>query len=125
MIFICLFQLAADTVVIQEKRRKCMEKLGLTVQPFIIVVGATYCEIDSAYVCIDKILYKVPSVFKALEVCFQSFHVLNALYPPECEHLWLLLQRGFFKVSTKWDKMTPYVMELLGELSNYNKENIN
>ncbi|KAL0110650.1 hypothetical protein PUN28_013915 [Cardiocondyla obscurior] len=125
MKFTCLFQLPADIVLIQEKRRKYMEKLGLTVQLFIIVVGATYCEIDSAYICIDKILYKISSVFKAFEICFKSFHVLYALYPPECEHLWLLLQRSFFKMSTKWDKMSSCIMELIKEMFNINKENIN
>lgn len=100
-----------------------MKKLGITLQPFIIAVGSTLSEISSFYVCIDQVLYKVPSALKALKVCFKSFHALDAIYPPESEHLWLLLQRSLFKFSTKWDKMTPYIMEVITELSNLNKEN--
>lgn len=116
--------MSADTINIQERRREAMKNLGMTVQPFIITVGLTLSEIDSVYVCIDKVLYKVPSALKALEVCFKSFHVLNAIYPPESEHLWLLLQRSLFKFSTKWDKMIPYIIEVITELSSLDKENI-
>ncbi|XP_011859109.1 PREDICTED: uncharacterized protein LOC105556622 [Vollenhovia emeryi] len=114
---------SADTINIQERRREVMKKLGLTLQPFIIVVGPTLSEISSFYVCVDKVLYKVPSVLKALEICFKCFHVLNAVYPPESEHLWLLLQRSLFMFSTKWDKMAPYIMEIITELSNLDKDN--
>ncbi|EZA51528.1 hypothetical protein X777_09743, partial [Ooceraea biroi] len=70
-----------------EKRKEAMKNLGITLQPFIIAVGLTLSEISSLYVCIDKVLYKVPSALKALEICFKSFHVLNAIYPPESKHL--------------------------------------
>ncbi|XP_070525531.1 uncharacterized protein [Cardiocondyla obscurior] len=123
VIFIFLFQLPADTVVIQERRKKVIKDLGLTLQPFIIVVGPQISDIDSAYVCVDKILYKVPSVLTALNICFKTFHVFNAIYPPESEHLWLLLQRILFMFSTKWDKMAPYVMEIITDMSNTDKEN--
>lgn len=116
--------LSADTINIQERRKEAMRNVGMTVQPFIIAVGLTLSEIDSFYVCIDTVLYKVPSILKALEICFKSFHVFDAVYPPESEHLWLLLQRVLFKFSTKWDKMTPYIMEVISELSNLDKENI-
>ena len=80
----------ADTINIHEIRKKAMENLGLTVQSFInhsFAVGPTLSEIDSFYVCIDKVLYKALSALKALEICFKSFHVLNAIYPPESKHL--------------------------------------
>ncbi|KAL0130348.1 hypothetical protein PUN28_002172 [Cardiocondyla obscurior] len=121
--FIIHTVLPADTVVIQERRKKVIKDLGLTLQPFIIVVGPQISDIDSAYVCVDKILYKVPSVLTALNICFKTFHVFNAIYPPESEHLWLLLQRILFMFSTKWDKMAPYVMEIITDMSNTDKEN--
>lgn len=98
-----------------------MKNLGITLQPFIIAVGPTLSETSSFYVCIDKVLYKVPSALKALEV---NLFMRLMLYPPESEHLWLLLQRSLFNFSTKWDKMTPYIMEIVAELSNLDKENI-
>lgn len=116
--------MSANTINIQEKRREAMKNLGITLQPFIIAVEPTLSETSSFYVCIDKVLYKVPSALKALEVCFKSFHALDAIYPPENEHLWLLLQRSLFNFSMKWDKMTPYIMEIVAELSNLDKENI-
>lgn len=56
-----------------------MKNLDIILQSFIIV-GPTLFEIDSFYVSIDKVLYKVPSAIPILKVCFKSFYVLDAVY---------------------------------------------
>ncbi|XP_048513603.1 uncharacterized protein LOC125501492 [Athalia rosae] len=93
-----------------------MNKLGLPVQPYIIVVGPTLQNIKSFYVSIDKILYQLPSALKAIDICFKAFHTFNALYPPEAEHIWYLIQSGLYKFKTKWDKQVSYVMDIVNSI---------
>lgn len=90
-----------------------MQLFRLTVQPYIIIVGPTLHEISEYYVRIDKILYTVPSMLKAVDICFKAFHFLNAKYPPESEHLWLLIQRTLYNFTTKWDKIISYISEII------------
>lgn len=89
--------------------------MGLTVQPFVIVVGDLEEGIQS-YVSVDATLYKLESALKALDVCFKAIHALNAKYPPEAEQVWLLIQRGIFEIVTKWDKQIPSVTAILSSL---------
>jgi len=93
-----------------------MKQLGLTVQPYIIVVGETLENIKTFFVCVDSILYEVPSTLKALDICFKAFHVLDAEYPSASEHIWQLIQVGLYNFSTKYDKKIPYIMEILTTL---------
>ncbi|XP_018371195.1 PREDICTED: uncharacterized protein LOC108766410, partial [Trachymyrmex cornetzi] len=70
-----------------KKKRNWLQKFRLTLQPFIVVVGPSITEIQSIFVRIDDISYKVKTVFKALEICFMSFVVLDLKYPPAAEHI--------------------------------------
>lgn len=92
-----------------------MASLNLTVQPLIVVVGETLREAAASYVSVDDVLYKIDSVIKAIDVCFKIFHVLHVKYPPECSLVWLLLQKGIYRMSTKWDKKSTKVYTLLQE----------
>lgn len=81
-----------------------------------MVVGLDIKNITSSYVIIDQNLYKVPSVLKAIDICFKVFHVLHVQYPLECEQIWLFLQKAIYKISTTWDKKIPIVDTFLAEL---------
>lgn len=85
-------------------------------QPYVIIVGESELFIDSVYVCIDNIIYEIPSLLEAIDVCFKSYHVFNAKYPPQSEHILLLLQKGLYKFSTDWDSRIIAVDELLNDL---------
>lgn len=93
-----------------------MNQLGLTVQPYIIVVGQTLTDIQTFFVCVDKILYEAPSALKAIDLCFKTFHVLDATYPAASEHLWYLLQIGLYEFHTKQDKKISYIMEIVSTI---------
>ncbi|KAL6419623.1 hypothetical protein ACFW04_013709 [Cataglyphis niger] len=56
-----------------ERQRNRAIALNLTLQPFIIFVGRGDNSINAYYVCIDKILYKIESALKAIDVCYKCF----------------------------------------------------
>ncbi|CAH0560965.1 unnamed protein product [Brassicogethes aeneus] len=99
-----------------DKKREKMRKLGLSVQPFVIVEAPSITAVKSIFVCIDNIQYEVPSIIKALEVCFKTFIVLDAAYPLESEHLWTLIQWYLYDIHTVFDAKQPYVLEFINKL---------
>ncbi|XP_066595383.1 uncharacterized protein [Prorops nasuta] len=98
---------------LQEMRINALYEIGLSVQPYIIVVGATLDTLKSFYVCIDAILYKVPSMIIALDVCFKTFFAFDASYPVASEHIWLIIQRCLYKCNTVNDNKLPYIASIL------------
>lgn len=94
-----------------------LEAFNLSLQDFIIVVGPTLTAVTNVFVSIDSILYSVPSVLQALDICFKAFHTSSAKYPPESEHIWLIIQRFIYKIKTIWDKKIPVVEKILQDLN--------
>ncbi|XP_024877873.1 uncharacterized protein LOC112458459 isoform X2 [Temnothorax curvispinosus] len=106
-------KIPGDINRIQEEKVKRAQQLGLTVQPYIIVVGLTLADVNGFYVCIDKVLYEVTTALKAVDLCFKIFHVFDVNYSPESEHIWYILQLCLYKFSTKYDKQISYVMPII------------
>ncbi|KAB0804375.1 hypothetical protein PPYR_01345 [Photinus pyralis] len=97
------------------KRRNKLSELNLTVQPYMIVVGASYSCITESYVIIDTNVYKTCSVLHAFDFLFKAFHSLNANYPKECEHIWLVVERILYNLESSAIQ-SPAVLTLLKEL---------
>lgn len=72
-------------------------------QPFIFIVAPSLTEIETIFVRIDNVSYKVKTLWKALEICFMTFIVLDLKYPPAAEHIWYLLQRTVFDIELHGD----------------------
>lgn len=69
-------QLPADVEhAVQQRRDKCAER-GTILQPFLIVV-VEETTVKSVYVSIYHSLYKVHSVLKRIDTCFNVFHMMN------------------------------------------------
>ncbi|KYN13739.1 hypothetical protein ALC57_14062 [Trachymyrmex cornetzi] len=100
-----------------KKKRNWLQKFRLTLQPFIVVVGPSITEIQSIFVRIDDVSYKVKTVFKALEICFMSFVVLDLKYPPAAEHIWYLLQRTVFDLEFQGDNKIPMICDVIKKIS--------
>ncbi|XP_036139039.1 uncharacterized protein LOC118644497 isoform X2 [Monomorium pharaonis] len=107
---------AGDITEIREQRIDAMYQKGLTVQPYIIVVGPTLAEITSFFVSVDKVLYNMTSAFKAIDTCFKIFHVLNIEYPTASNHIWLLIQRELYKFTTKYDRNSSFILEVINAM---------
>lgn len=112
-----IFQIPGDIRKVQEERTEAARRQQQTLQPYLLVVGQSMHNLDTKFVCVDDILYGVPSLLEALDVCFKGFHVFNAKYPPESCNAWTVLQRALYNFSTKWDVLTSTVYEILHDLN--------
>lgn len=70
----------------------------------------------NSYVIIDDLKYELPTVRKAVDICFKSFHTFNAKYPAECEKVWYFLQRGVYEFETEFDCKSPIVLTILNSV---------
>lgn len=85
-----MLQIAADFENVEETRRRHARSKNLTVQPYLIVVEEDDYDVQSVYLCIDDILYEIPSLLEGLDACFKSFHVFHANYTVQSEHIWTM-----------------------------------
>lgn len=90
--------------------------IGLTVQPFIIVVGINIFELNEFYVYFDNNLLKFDSFLTSLEVCFKLFQVLSLEYPKGCGGPWLFIQEYFYEILLKKDHKLPTICSLINFL---------
>lgn len=90
----------------------CFNK-GLTVQPYIILIGPTLSNISGALVVVNDQEYKCLSVLDALDFCFKIYQILDAKYPFQCSHLWYLIQWRVYKYFTRRDPIIPHINDLL------------
>ncbi|KAF4531566.1 hypothetical protein B566_EDAN013570 [Ephemera danica] len=107
---------ASQVTEANDDRRKFCQEKGLSLQPYIVLVGPNLCSITARFVIIENIFYKVETILKAVDVCFKSFFVFNATYQVECEHIWLFVQRKVFEITTKYDNNFTRLEELLLKL---------
>lgn len=82
------------------------------VQPFLIKCRGEE-PLPTYYLVIDKVRYKFSSAAKAFDILFKCYHIFHATYPPAAAHLYLLIQRCVYNIETKYDKVVPYIADLL------------
>lgn len=95
------------------EKRNFMYKKGLTVQPYIIIVGPTLTNIHAFYVVIDDKNYETKTLLDALRFCFQLYFVLDIMYLSESQHLWYLLQWELFSVTSDKDINIPFLNDIV------------
>lgn len=106
-----VFQIPGDIETFMKNRVN--KKVNL---PYIVVVGQHLQTISDCYVIIQNNIYKGVDVLQCMDFVFKAFHALDTEYPPESEHIWLLIQKYIFEIETKWDKKIPRVSTLFSEL---------
>lgn len=106
-----------NTKIQEIKERAKNKKIIKEVQPYIIVVGPSLTEIESSYIIIDKIHFKCTSTLKAVDLLFKLFFALRIKYPPQAAHIWLLIQKGIFKINEfGGTKDIAYIADILNAL---------
>lgn len=88
----------------KRRKRENAAKLKGTVQPYIIIVGPQFTEIEAFYIIIDDVMYKMENILKAVDILYKIFQVLNVKYPTGCEQVWLFIQQYVYERTTQWDK---------------------
>lgn len=76
------------------------KEMGLTNQAYIIAVGEENVAPDYYLVVLDRILYRLDNLIKAVDVAFKIQFVLNVEYAKECSLVWLFFQKYFYKTLT-------------------------
>lgn len=107
-------QIYGDVEKTREDRKAFAKSRFVKVQPYIIIVGnKEKHDVDSIYLIINDNEYAMNSLLNAIDICFKAYHVFNALYTSQSEHIWQTIQIGVYKFRTKWDKDFPKVKEIL------------
>ena len=86
----------------------------------MLIIGSIE-DIQVTYVCIDEKLYKVNGVLHALDICFKTFNVFNLQYPIASEHLWILIQKGIYKIDLIYDSDIISIQHGLRKLTKANE----
>lgn len=107
----------ADVRQIITERRNKFAEFGLTLQPFVIIVGPNLSEMRSYLVIVNNTMYVLPNILAAIDVCFKVTWVINAQYPAECLSTWLFIQKALYKLKKPCDKQLTAVNTLLTELN--------
>ncbi|KAF4527081.1 hypothetical protein B566_EDAN015716 [Ephemera danica] len=114
--FILHVQDAADIEEAGAKRRQECQEKGITLQPYVLIVGPTLSNIISRYVIIENQCYRVESIVKAVDIAFKAAFVFNAKYQYECAHVWQFIQYKIFEIRTKSDEYFGCVQSLICDL---------
>lgn len=122
--FITHIKSPADLEATITLRKEKMASLGYTVQPYIIIIGTSIADIHTRYTVINNvkysstssIRYESASIIHAVDVCFKILFALNAEYPAESSNIWYFIQKGLYKLTTKYDKVYTSVNSLMTDL---------
>ncbi|XP_024884701.1 uncharacterized protein LOC112462870, partial [Temnothorax curvispinosus] len=106
-------KIPGDIESAKQEKIDFMYKKGLTIQPYIIVVGPNLCNIHAFYVIIDSKTYETKTFLDALKFCFEAYFVLDLKYTPESQHLWFLLQWEVFNIISANDINIPFMNDIL------------
>lgn len=90
--------------------------MSLRVQPLVAVVGSSE-NLKKIMVSVDDILYEIPTILKAMDICFKVHFVFDAAYSIECEQVWTFLQQAIYRINTPTDKKIKAVINLVEKFS--------
>ncbi|CAH1176704.1 unnamed protein product [Phaedon cochleariae] len=116
---ICHAKNPSDIPEIVEVQKKSALAKSVMVQPYLIVEGHDVRDIKNIYIVIDSVRYHFASLTKAFDVCFKAFHVFNAEYPPQSEHIWQLIAHIIYKLPL--EKTTSYIMDIVAHFQSENR----
>ena len=100
-----------------KSRQERATKLGIQIQPYIIVLGPTADVAQASYVIVNDTKWKLRSVLQAVDVCFKTCFALNCNFAAEALHLWMLIQNYLYDISIENDVCIPSVVTLLQKLA--------
>lgn len=111
------FQQSSDDLQqkIEERIQQC-KSLGITMQPLVVAVTPTEGTVESCHIVIDNTSYKTTGLIRTLDISFKIVMALDAEYNIESKYAYLFLQRFFYDIKTKNDKMTSAISNLIGKL---------
>lgn len=112
-------RIESESLIDEERRTRhdTYKTLGITVQPYVVVVGSLK-NIIGRYVIIDDLIYELPNICSAVDTCFKIIWALNLKYAGECLPIWQFLQKALYDIPKAEDfkeKMSGSVVALLSD----------
>jgi hypothetical protein len=104
--------------LIKQRKIKCVDT-GCTFQPSMFEV----CEPSESkkfFLTFDTVLYQFPTFVQCLDICFQTYQVMNLQYPRELKNFWIFIQREICGLKTEYDTFSPCVSTLVTKLNIFN-----
>lgn len=88
----------------------------MTFQPVVVYIGESATSIEKCYVVVEHTYYELPSLVAAVDVAFKIFQATAAEYPILAYDIWLFIQKGFYNVETRYDRISQSVKTFLVDL---------
>ncbi|XP_063920749.1 uncharacterized protein LOC135135583 [Zophobas morio] len=101
--FITYVKTSEEMQLMLERRHRKYAETKQLCQPLITIVGPDFNNLKG-YISIDNCTYPFESALKK--------------YPPECSHVWQLIQIYIYDLKTEWDKKSSIVSALISDLCN-------
>lgn len=95
------------------ERKSKLSSMGLTFQPSVFYIGENVRNYTQCFVVINDVYYSFKNILTAFDVTFKCIHALQACYPAESELIWVVVQRLFYKIETKYDRFNTSSKALL------------
>ncbi|XP_065093749.1 uncharacterized protein LOC135714338 isoform X2 [Ochlerotatus camptorhynchus] len=99
-----------------KQRQELLEVWKLRVNPVVVAIGPTISYIESCYIVLNQIFYKMDTVQEAVETCVKMCTAMNLKYLDEVASPWMLVQRFVMKVELPKDNITTKVFGMLEAL---------
>ncbi|XP_043284449.1 uncharacterized protein [Venturia canescens] len=82
-----------------EKRRTKLLKYGLTLQPFVVIIGSK-TSFSSVLVIVNDAKYECSNLMAAVDCCFKITWALSTKYQMESEIIWKFLEKYVYDIKS-------------------------
>jgi len=99
-----------------EQKGASLKKKGLRLQPHVVALAnnAQLGAQSAYYACLHSdVFYSTTSLMEAVDICVKSAFVFGVDYPAAAQSSWLFLQRAVYGITSKYDRMSSRVLELV------------
>lgn len=100
-----------------KQRQELLNLWKLRINPVVVAIGPSIADIESSYIVIEHVFYRMETVPDAVETCVKIHTAMNLQYLDEVASPWMLVQRFVMKVELPKDNITTKVfavLEILG-----------
>lgn len=115
--FVTLVATDLDIVPTVQARHDRYAELGLTYQPFVVCVGTSILDVRRSCVVVNDTFYNLNGGIEGVDAAFKIFCVTGTSYPVVVRDVWLFVQRFFYGISTKFDRVTQSIRHLAADLN--------
>ncbi|XP_065078489.1 uncharacterized protein LOC135701579 [Ochlerotatus camptorhynchus] len=114
--FVCETQ--EDFAESLDSLREEYETAGIPFSPRVYAIGTTN-HLECFYVVTNKLLYKLPSLVRCLDVVVKLKFTLDLQFPESCELFWALISRYFYNIEYNNKSRNTQILQLITHLESH------